>query len=58
MDDVKTYGLAIFSLFLSGIEQINPELKSIVLILTIASLGVKIYKDVKSINQPPTKYKK
>ena len=55
---MKTYGLAIFSLFLSGIEQINPELKSIVLLLTIVSLGVKIYKDLKTINQPPTKFKK
>jgi len=47
MDDVKTYGLAIFSLFFSSIDQINPELKTVVLLLTIVSLGVKIYKDLK-----------
>lgn len=48
---MKTYGLAIFSLFFSSIDQINPELKTVVLLLTIVSLGIKIYKDLKSTNQ-------
>jgi hypothetical protein len=51
MDDFKTYGLAIFTLFFSSIEAINPELKTVVLLLTIISLGVKIYKDLKSIKK-------
>jgi hypothetical protein len=51
MDDLKTYGLAAFSLVFSSFDEINPFLQSIVLILTVCTLILKAYKDIKDINK-------
>lgn len=47
MDDLKVYGLAVFSLMIGGIQTINPWIQFLVLVLTVVSLSVKINKDLK-----------
>ena len=46
MSDLKLCILAIFSIFFSSIEAINPYLQLLVLLLTVVLLVLNIYKQI------------
>lgn len=46
MNDLKIYGLNIGAIVFSAINNINPTLQSIVLIMTIIYTGIKIYQQL------------
>lgn len=48
MDNVRIYGVNIFAILFSGIQEINPYLQTIVLILTIIYTSIQIIKKIKS----------
>tara|TARA_E500000318_G_C3477151_1_gene178931 strand:- start:103 stop:258 length:156 start_codon:yes stop_codon:yes gene_type:complete len=48
MEDLKVYGLSIYSLLLSGVEKINNYLQMIVLFLTIVYTIIQIVKKLKN----------
>jgi len=48
MDNVRTYGANFFAILFSGIEDVNPYLQSVVLVLTIIYTCIQIIKKIKS----------
>jgi len=51
MEDVKIFGLSGMSLFITSFEQINPALRFGILILTLVTLVIRVYKDVRDVNK-------
>ena len=46
MQDLRIYGLNLGAIIFSAVENINPTLQTIVLLLTIAYTAIKIYKQI------------
>lgn len=46
MQDLRIYGLNLGAIIFSTVDNINPTLQTIVLLLTIAYTAIKIYKQI------------
>lgn len=46
MQDLRIYGLNLGAIIFSAVDNINPTLQTIVLLLTIAYTLIKIYKQI------------
>lgn len=46
MQDLRIYGLNLGAIIFSAVNNINPTLQTIVLLLTIAYTAIKIYKQL------------
>ena len=46
MQDLRIYGLNLGAIIFSAVDNINPTLQTIVLLLTIAYTAIKIYKQI------------
>ena len=51
IEDIKIFGLSGISLFITSFEQINPALRFGILILTLITLLIRVYKDVRDVNK-------
>lgn len=46
IEDLRIYGLNLGAIIFSAVNNINPTLQTIVLLLTIAYTAIKIYKQI------------